>query len=112
MCCYSDSTIYVFCGYKGNPNYSVEKYTADRGWKSLDAAFHYPVYNIAAIPYGEDILIFGGLGVKINEEVKRTMAIFQEEKNRFNELFDVAQTPLYMSCRSYIQVHDEIYVGY
>lgn len=40
------------------------------------------------------------------------MALFIEEKKKFIEMREVGPTPAYMTCRAYIVVKDEIYVGF
>ena len=74
--------------------------------------YSYPTHSVAALPYGEDILIFGGTRSGKKGRDERVMTIFHYRSKKFIDLENPGVIPPYMACRSYLRVKEEIYVGF
>lgn len=111
VCCYPNETVYVFCGLRNKPLSSVEKKTKDSSWKRLNIIFFKPIFNIVAIPYDTNILLFGGYFNPKERRNESVMAIYSEKELKMINLINVGEIPLYMGTRPHIVVNENIYVA-
>lgn len=113
VCCYSDGTIYAFGGnasYENIESYAVERKSGQADWVGLDVIFEVPIFNIAAMPYKNNILIFGGY-LKQSKEIFTLMGEFKVKEGKFLEYLDVPYIPYHLSGGSFITMGGEIFVA-
>ena len=112
VCCYLNQTIYAFFGCQENFSFQIEKYTQQSSWEPLIIGYSYPTHSVAALPYGEDILNFGGTRSGKKGRDERVMTIFHYRSKKFIDLNYPGLIPPYMANRPYVRVNDEIYAGF
>lgn len=78
----------------------------------MNAILSYPAFNIAAAVYGKDIIIFGGYAPTKEDDPRKIMTLFNVQQNKFIDMQENVNTPLYMSTRPYIVHGKEIFVGF
>lgn len=77
----------------------------------LNFLFFKAIFNIAAIPYDSNILIFGGYFNPKEQKNESVMAVYSEKEAKFINLVNVGEVPLYMGTRPLVVKNDEIYVA-